>query len=349
LQGVGAALVLPNSLAILGLAFQREARGRAIGLWAAASAISAALGPVLGGWLIDVSSWRAIFLINLPLAAAALGCAHAGVRDLPAQDQPPPLDVEGAVLGAAALGGLAWALTIGSGPRGWTLQAIAAGVVGLVFAAAFVRAETRKGDRAMAPPALFGSRPLVMLSLVTFLLYGALGGFLVLLPYVLISAAEYRATAAGAALLPFPLIMALGGPVTGALVGRLGARRLLATGSLLAGVSFLLALRVDASGAYVSRVLPSVVVLALGMSCAAAPLTTAVLSSVDSRHEGSASGLNSAVARAGGLAATALLGSVLSAKGEALVSAFHAAALAGVAIAAAAAACAWWGYRERPA
>jgi EmrB/QacA subfamily drug resistance transporter len=348
LQGIGAALVLPSSLAILGAAFQGEARGRAIGLWAAASSIASALGPVLGGWLIDLSSWRAIFLINLPLAAGAIGFALAGVRDPPTDDPGAPLDVAGAALGATALGGLAAALTMGSGPAGWTRSAIGLGLGGLALVAAFVRVEAVRGDRAMTPPALFGSHRFVALNLMTFLLYGALGGFLVLLPYVLIAAAGYRATAAGAALLPFPVVMALGGPITGALAGRFGARPLLVIGSLVAGVGLLAALRVDASGAYASAVLPSVLLVALGMVCAAAPLTTAVLSAADPRHAGAASGLNSAVARAGGLAVTALLGSVLSARGDALVGAFHVAALIGAVIAAAAAVSAHWAFRDPP-
>ncbi len=344
-QGVGAAMVLPNSLAVLGGAFQGPARARAIGLWAAASAISAALGPVLGGWLIDVWSWRAIFLINLPLAAAAIGFALAGVRDLKPDGPGPPLDIAGAVLGAGALGGLAWALTIGSGTGGWTAPAFGLLLAGLVLTEAFVMVERARGERAMTPPALLASRRLGGLNLMTFLLYGALGGFLVLLPYLLITSAHYRATAAGAAFLPFPLVMAVGGPVMGALAGKLGSRLLLVIGPLIAAAGFALALRVGADGAYLATVLPSVLLVALGMACAAAPLTAAVLSAVDQRHQGVASGMNSAVARAGGLAATALLGGVLSATGQGLVTAFHTAAIAGVIIAAAASASAWWAYR----
>jgi EmrB/QacA subfamily drug resistance transporter len=338
LQGVGAALVLPNSLAVLGAAFQGAARSRAVGIWAAASATSAALGPVLGGWLIDLSGWRAIFLINLPLAAAAIVFAMVDVREQPAEARRPPLDVVGATVGAAALGALAWALTIGSGSAGWTRSAIGLAVFGAGMMVAFLYIEGVEGDRAMIPRALLVSRQLVALNLMTFLLYGALGGFLVLLPYLLITTAGYRATAAGAALLPFPLIMALGGPIMGALAGRGGARPLLVAGSVLTGVGFVLALRVQSNGLYLTAVLPSVLLVAFGMACAAAPLTATVLSSVDVRHQGAASGLNSTVARAGGLTATALLGSVLSATSDRLVSAFHMAAIAGAVTAAAAAA-----------
>jgi EmrB/QacA subfamily drug resistance transporter len=347
-QGVGAALVLPNSLALLGAVFAGGARARAVGLWAAASAMSSAVGPVLGGWLIDLAGWRTIFLINLPLAGLALVIAVFRMREPPGEPQRQPLDIVGAVLGTAALGALAWALTLASGPGGWTPLASGLILAGVVLGAAFVRTEARKGDRAMAPPALFGSRSLVALNLMTFLLYGALGGFLVLLPYVLITAAGYGTTAAGAALLPFPLVMAAAGPVTGALAARWGARPLLVCGALLAGGGFALALRLGSQGDYLTQVLPCVLVVALGMACAAAPLTTAVLSAVDERHTGSASGLNSAVARAGGLAATAALGGVLSASGGALVAAFHQAALAGALAAAAAAASVVWGFRDSP-
>jgi len=332
---------------VLGGAFQGPARARAVGLWAAASAISAALGLVLGGWLIDVWSWRAIFLINLPLAAAAIAFALWGVRDRPSDGPEPPLDIAGALLGAGALGSLAWALTIGSGPAGWTAAATILTLVGLALTAAFVLVERARGERAMTPPALLASRRLGGLNLMTFLLYGALGGFLVLLPYLLITSAHYRATAAGAAFLPFPLVMAVGGPVMGGLAGKLGSRLLLVIGPLIAGAGFALALRIGAEGAYLTTVLPSVLLVALGMACAAAPLTAAVLSAVDQHHQGAASGLNSAVARAGGLGATALLGGVLSAAGAGLVTAFHTACIAGVVIAVAASASAWWAYRGK--
>ena len=341
LQGVAAALVLPNSLAILGAAYQDAARARAIGVWAAASATSAALGPVLGGWLIDAGSWRAIFLINLPLAAAAILFVLAGVRDPKTGKPQASLDLAGALLAAAGLGGLVWGLTIASGPAGWTMMAVALLIGGLVLLAGFLRVEFTRGDRAMAPPALLASRQVMALNLMTFLLYAALGGFLVLLPYLLITASGYSATAAGAALLPFPVVMALGGPIMGALAGRFGSRPLLVAGSAIVAAGFALALRIDRTGAYATTVLPCVLVVALGMAGAAAPLTNAVLSGVDARHRGAASGLNSAVARAGGLGATAMLGTVLAAAGDQLVSAFHGAALVGAGLALAAALSAW--------
>ena len=333
-QGVGAALLLPNSLAILGGTFEGEAKGRAVGAWAAASAITGAIGPVLGGWLIDAVGWRSIFLINLPLALAAVGLALAVVRDPAAETDPPPPDWLGAGLATVALGGLVMGLTEGTGPAGWTTPAFAGVGIGLAFAAGFLWNEIRLGDRAMTPPALFGSATLMGLNLLTFLLYGALGGLLVLIPFVLIETAHYRATAAGAALLPFPVLMAIGAPLSGQLAGRLGSRYLLAGGSAVVAIAFLLALRIDGAGGYWTEVLPCLVVFAVGMAGVAAPLTTAVLSAVDARHTGAASGLNSAVARTGGLVAVALLGWVLAQHGRALIAPFHVAMLAGAAAAA---------------
>jgi MFS family permease len=194
---------------------------------------------------------------------------------------------------------------------------------------AFVWTESRLADRAMMPLVLFGSTSFVGLSLLTLLVYGAHGGLLVLLPYVLIQASGYSATQAGAALLPFAMILTVLSPVLGGVAGRFGPRWLLTIGSLLVAAGFLLMLRVSATGSYWTTVLPSMVMIAFGMACIAAPLTTAVLSSVDARHTGFASGLNSALARAGGMIATALLGAVLIGRGDGLIGDFHGAAVVG--------------------
>jgi len=327
LQGFGAAMLMPNSLAILGASFEGEARGRAIGTWAAIGAVAGAIGPVLGGWLIDTVHWRAIFLLNLPLAAAAIALAIAVVRDEARDAKPAPLDWLGGVLATLSLGALTWALTVGSGRQGWTATAIGAAVAGALLSAAFLWVEHRRGDRAMAPLALFGSRGFIGLTLLTLLLYGALGGLLTLVPYVLMQAAGYSGTAAGAALLPFPLILAVTSPLMGGLAGRIGARIPLTVGPIIVAVGFLLTLRISAEGSYWTTVLPAILVIAIGMAGAVAPLTTAVLASVDAKHTGSASGLNSAVARTGGLIATALLGGVLAASGAQLVAGFQIAAV----------------------
>jgi len=327
LQGVGAAMLMPNSLAILGASFAGEARGRAVGTWAATGSAAGALGPVLGGWLIDGVGWRSIFLINLPVSAGAILLAVLAVRDPPRDAETPPLDWLGGALATAALGGLTWGLTVGSGPGGWTAEAIGALVAGVVLSFGFVWVEHRRGDRAMAPLALFGSSSFVGLTLLTLLLYAALGGLMVLLPYILIEGAQYSGTAAGAALLPFALVLSVASPVMGAVAGKIGSRVPLTVGPVVVAAGFLLALRIGEGADYWTEVLPVILVISIGMAGAVAPLTTAVLASVDSRHTGSASGLNSAVARTGGLVATALLGGVLAAKGQALTAQFHAAAI----------------------
>jgi MFS family permease len=184
-QGIGAALLMPSSLAILGTAFSGGARGRAIGIWASVGAVMAAIGPVLGGWLIDTVGWRAIFLINLPPAAGAILLAILFVRDCRPAGKAPPLDVLGGVLATAGVGLLTWGLTLGSGHTGWTFAALSPAIAGLILMLGFLSVEKTKGDSAMMPLVLFGSPSFVGLTLLTFLLYGALGALMVLLPYTL--------------------------------------------------------------------------------------------------------------------------------------------------------------------
>ena len=339
-QGVSAAMLMPSSLAILGRSFEGEAKGRAIGIWAAAGTAGAAIGPVLGGWLIDAGSWRLIFLINVPLAAAAVALAYLYV-DPDADGGSDPLDSLGAVLATAGLGLATWALTEGSG-RGWSATVIAALVVGVLLLVGFIWAEHRRGDGAMMPLSLFASPSFVGLTLLTFLLYAALGGLFVLLPYLLIEAAHYRATQAGAALLPLPVVISLTSPAAGALAGKIGPRWPLMIGPLIVAAGFLLAIRIGDESSYWFGVLPAITVIAIGMAGAVAPLTTAVLMSVDAGHVGAASGLNSAVARTGGLVATAMIGVVLAASGPALASAFGVAAAIGAALCVAASFSAWF-------
>ncbi len=340
-QGIGAAILMPNSLAILGASFAGEARGRAIGIWASAGAGLAAIGPVLGGGLIDMVGWRAIFLINLPLAAGAVVLALLYVHDSRERGRP-ALDIPGGVLATLALGALTWGLTIGSGRAGWTGPAAGNVAAGVLLLLAFVGVETWRGDRAMTPLAMFGSSSFIGLSLLTLLLYGALGALLVLLPYLLIKAGGYSATQAGSALVPFAIVLALASPIMGKLAGRIGSRLPLTIGPLGVAVGFLLALRLAKNADYWTEVLPAILVISLGMAGAVAPLTNAVLGAVDARHTGSASGFNSAIARAGGLIGTALLGGVLGAQGEDLVTGFHGAVLACAAACAAASASAFF-------
>jgi EmrB/QacA subfamily drug resistance transporter len=327
LQGVGAALLMPNSLAILGAAFSGEARGRAIGIWASMGAVMGALGPVLGGWLIDTVGWRSIFLINLPLATGAIVLAIVFVRDARREDEAPTLDLLGGLLATAALGAITWGLTIGSGHAGWTPAALLLAFAGVALMLSFLAVEWSKGEVAMMPLTLFGSSSFIGLTLLTLFLYGALVALLVLLPYVLIRAAGYSGAEAGAALLPFAVVLALASPLMGGVAGRLGARAPLSIGPLMVAGGFLLFLRIGPHADYWTTVFPAILVIAIGMAGAVAPLTAAVLGSVDSRHTGSASGLNSAIARTGGMVATAVLGGVLGAAGPALIGGFHAAAI----------------------
>jgi EmrB/QacA subfamily drug resistance transporter len=344
LQGVGAAVMLPSSLAILGEVYSGEARGRAVGIWAAAGAVAGAIGPVVGGWLIDVSGWRAMFLLNLPVAFAALLLAWLYAPPLD-EGQSTPLDLGGGLLATLGLGLLTWGLTLGSGKAGWTLAAVLATAAGAAMLAGFVWVEKARGDQAMMPLGMFGSRSYIGLSLLTFALYGALGGVLLLVPYLLIVNERYSGTAAGAALLPFPLIIAVVSPLIGQVAGRIGPRWPLTLGPLGVAAGFALMVRLPGGG-YWTAVFPAVLVMAIGMAGAVAPLTTAVLSSVDARHTGSASGFNSAVSRAGGLIATALLGAVLASRGEQLAQDFRIAALIGAAAALAASASAFFLLRD---
>ncbi len=322
LQGIASAMLMPNSLALLGSAFAGEARGRAIGTWAAAGAIAGALGPLLGGWLVESVGWRSIFLINLPLAAGALWLGWRYVAES-REEARAPLDWSGVAAATFALAAITWGLTVLSGGAGLAVQGWAATALGAAALLAFVAIEGRRGERAIMPLALFGTASFVGLTLLTFFLYAALGGLFVLLPYFLIELRGYSPVEAGAALLPLPAVVGLASRATGAVAARIGPRLPLTVGPLIVAAGFALAARIGDDGSYWTGVLPAVLVIAIGMAGAVAPLTTAVMASVDGDHVGTANGFNSAVARTGGLIATALLGAALAARGEALADAFE--------------------------
>ena len=344
-QGLGAAFMIPTSLALIGAAFSGEARGRAVGTWAAAGSITSALGPLAGGWLIDVVGWRPIFLINLPIALLAAALAWRQVEESRDRDAP-PLDGAGALLASAGLAALTFGLTalaarhgVGEGgggaasasgafPAPVAIGAIGAGAALLV---AFVLVERRLGARAMMPLHLFGTRSFVGVTLLTLFLYAALSGLFVLVPFLLIGIGGHSTVAAGAALLPLPVAMGLGSRAAGRLAERIGARPLLTIGPCIAAAGFALFLRAEVGHmGYASVLLPALAVVAVGLTLSVAPLTAAVMGAVDAAHVGSASGVNNAVARVAGLLATALLAFVLAgdAKGEAFVAGFHVAAIA---------------------
>ena len=336
LQGIGAALLMPASLAILGGAFAGEARGRAIGTWAAAGAVTGAIGPVLGGWLVDTAGWRAIFLINLPIAAAAMALAWRFVGSSRDDDADVPLDAAGAVLATLGLGALTWGLTLLSATRTADPVAIGALTIGIAALLGFLAAEQRRGDRAMMPLALFTTATFVGVTLLTLFLYAALGGLLVLFPYLLIRIGHYAGTAAGAAMLPIPILMGLGSRAVGRLAERTGPRLPLTLGPLLVAGGFFLLSRSGAERVdYWWTLFPALLVIGAGLAVSVAPLTATVMAAVDQRHVGAASGTNNAVARVGGLLATALLGLVLANAGSdaAFVAAFRLAAMVGGALA----------------
>ena len=250
LQGVGSALLMPNSLAILGASFAGEARGRAVGIWASVGAVMSATGPVLGGWLIDTVGWRAIFLINLPLAVGVIVLAILFVHDAREKAAAVALDFPGGFLATASLGALTLGLTIGSGSEGWTLSALLVITAGVILMLGFLAVERSMGNRAMMPLSLFGSASFVGLTLLTFLLYGVIGALLILVPYVLIQAAGYSGTQAGATLLPFSAMLAAASPIVGALAGRAGVRAPLTIGPIVMAAGFLLILRIGPQADY---------------------------------------------------------------------------------------------------
>jgi EmrB/QacA subfamily drug resistance transporter len=318
LQGFGAALLLPNSLALLNGAYEGEARGRAVGIWAAAGAVSAAIAPLIGGWLVGTVGWPAIFYINLPFAAAAITVALTRVAESK-NEQKTPLDVRGAALATLALGGITWGLTLWSSHRALSAEAGSAIVIGAVLFAIFLWVERRDGDEAMIPLRYFGSADFTSLNLLTFLLYGAFGSALLLLPYVLITAGGYSPIEAGLAMLPFPIVISLGSPLMGQLASKIGPRWPLTIGPVAVAAGLLLGTLVAAGQSYWTNVFPAVAVMAFGMAVAVAPLTSSVLVSVDPEHTGMVSGFNSALSRTGGLIGVALLGAVLASPGRAIL------------------------------
>lgn len=323
-QGVGAALLLPNSLALLNVAFSGEKRGRAVGTWAAAGAAAAAVAPLIGGWLVGAVGWPAIFYINLPLAAGAVFLALRFVAES-REAGAGRTDYPGALLATGGLGGLTYGLTLWSATRHFGSEAGATLAAGLAMLLGFLWVEYRRGSRAMMPLELFEGRCFTGLNLLTFLLYGAFGAAMLLIPYVLISSGGYSPVQAGLAMLPLPVLMTSLSPTMGGLAQRIGPRVPLTIGPLVVAGGMAASLLVGEGSSYWAGPFPTILLMAVGMTIAVAPLTASVLGSVEERHVAMASGFNSAVARTGGLIATALLGAVLASTGKQLFAGFHAA------------------------
>jgi EmrB/QacA subfamily drug resistance transporter len=305
LQGIGGALLTPGSLAMIEASFRPGDRARAIGAWSGLGGVAAAVGPLLGGYLVDAVSWRAIFLINLPLGIFVMAMASRHVPETRDPTTSGHLDFSGATLAALGLAGTTYAL-IEAPDKGATPAILVAGIGGVVALVAFLLGERRSANP-MMPLGLFSSRQFSAANLVTFVVYAALGGVFFLLVAFLQVSLGYSPIAAGAASLPVTALMLLFSARSGALAQRIGARIPLTVGPLVIAVGLLLMTRIDPGDSYVSTVLPAVIVFGLGLTLVVAPVTATVLAAADARHSGIASGINNAVSRVAGLLAVAVL------------------------------------------
>jgi EmrB/QacA subfamily drug resistance transporter len=309
LQGIGGALATPGSLALITAAYAGEARGRAIGTWSGFSAMTAAVGPLLGGWLAQAASWRLVFVINVPFAMLVL-FALTRVNESRDAEAARRVDVAGGALATLGLGALVYGLIRLQGaalePIG--LWAACGGVIALIAFAFF----EHRTPAPMLQPRLFRSVPFTVTNIYTFLVYAALGGGLYFVPFELINVQGYTPAAAGAALLPFIAIMVIFSRYSGGLVARVGARLPLGIGAMIAALGFAAFGAASLGHMYWLTFFPAAIVLGAGMATLVAPLTTTVMDSVEPSHAGTASGINNAVSRSASLVALAALGIALA-------------------------------------
>lgn len=304
LQGLGGALLVPGSLALIQSSFHPDARGKAVGLWSGMSGVASAIGPLLGGWLVGTLGWRWVFLINLPIGAGVLFAAkHVPERRAPEQEG--GVDLLGSVLAVLALGGICLAL-IDAGATGSSLRVWASAGVGAASVVAFILVE-RRTPAPMLPPSLFRSRDFSVANVVTLLAYAALGGLMLFVVLYLQVVVDFTPLRAGMSLLPVSTLLLLLSPSAGALTDRLGPRWVMASGCSLAGAGTLLLSRLTPELSIWRDLIPSVVLFGLGLCFVATPVTVTVLSAVPSSHAGIASGINNAVARSASLLAVAAL------------------------------------------